>query len=841
MICLLKMQMMTSIFQNELRRKILIRFKGEKKRASQRIKGITIEIDGDATGLDKALQGIDKQTNSAAKSLKDVNKLLKFDPSNTVLLQQKQQLLSEAISGTKERLSTLKEAEKQAQQAFQEGKISQEQYQALQREIAETEQKLKSLESQAGSASSKLAEMSQKAKDIGEKATNAGKAMMPVTAGLTAVGAAGVKAFKEVDAGLDIVIKKSGATGKAAEELEEVFNNVYGTFPTDSATVGEAVGEINTRLGLTGKELEEASIKFLKFADVNNTDVNTAVQKVSRAMGDAGIASEDYGELLDQLTAAAQASGIEVNALAENLTKYGAPMRQLGFDTQSAIAIFSQWEKAGVNTEIAFSGMKKAISNWTKEGKNGEEEFAKFIKGVQEGSITAQEALDVFGTKAGPDLVDAIQAGRFSYEEFMSIVEGSKGIVESTFAETQDPINDFTTLMNSARLAMAQIGETLLTILAPVIQQVAEKIREFAEWFRNLSPEMQKMIVMIGMLVAAIGPVLIIIGKIATGISGILGLASKLSSFGGLITGVLGGIKTAVSGLFALIMAHPVIAIITAIVAAVTMLYTKCEWFRDGVNAIISSVVGFFSNFGENVKGIFSAVASAIAGAVNSIISFFGNVISSVQNLYSNIQAKWSAIKSCVVNAANNIRTSATTAFSNMLNGIRSTVGNIASAVQNGFNSAISFITSLPSRALGWGRDFVQGLVNGILGSVGNVVNAVKSIASKITSFLHFSRPDEGPLRDYEKWMPDFMSGIAGGIEKNIYRVKEAMVKLSGMMAGSPDQMNVIAGAGGQNIFVEAPPVVVKVGNKEFKSYIVQTANEGNNSSWKSGKKARGA
>lgn len=96
-----------------------------------------------------------------------------------------------------------------------------------------------------------------------------------------------------------------------------------------------------------------AECVFLKYAKVNGTDVNTSVQLVTRAMGDAGIAAEDYGSVLDSLTVAGQKSGISVDTLATNLAKYGAPMRQLGLDTQQSIALFAGWEKAGVNTEIA--------------------------------------------------------------------------------------------------------------------------------------------------------------------------------------------------------------------------------------------------------------------------------------------------------------------------------------------------------------------------------------------------------------------------------------------------------------------------------------------------------
>src|SRR5699024_10990872 len=87
---------------------------------------------------------------------------------------------------------------------------------------------------------------------------------------------------------------------------------------------------------------------------------------------------------------------------------------------------------------------------------------------------------------------------------------------------------------------------------------------------------------------------------------------------------------------------------------------------------------------------------------------------------------------------------------------------------------------SLPSKALGWGKDFINGLKNGIMAGVNAIVNAVKNVANKIRSFLHFSRPDEGPLRDYETWMPDFMSGLADGIYRNIDKIEKAASDVSG-------------------------------------------------------------
>ena len=109
-----------------------------------------------------------------------------------------------------------------------------------------------------------------------------------------------------------------------------------------------------------------------------------------------------------------------------------------------------------------------------------------------------------------------------------------------------------------------------------------------------------------------------------------------------------------------------------------------------------------------------------------------------------------------------------------MVDGIKGAVSNIGDTVRNGFNSAIDFIASLPSKAIGWGKDFIDGLASGIRDAIGSVTDAVEGVADKIRSFLHFSRPDEGPLREYEKWMPDFMQGMARGIYESIPQIAKA-------------------------------------------------------------------
>lgn len=508
---------------------------------ADRIKGITIEIGGDTTGLNKALSGTNKEIRNTQNQLKDVERLLKLDPSNTELLKQKQKLLAEAVEETGNKLETLKTAEKQAQEQFRQGKISEQQYDALKREIIATEQELEKLKDKADQSSvalQKISQAGQKMQEFGGKVTAVGQELSKVSAGLVAVGAASVAAWGTVDEAYDTIAKGTGATGEALAGLQKSFDNVFASIPTDAATAGSAIADINTRFGFTGEAVEECTRKFIQFGEVNGTDVSTAIANVSRYMGDAGIESSKYGDVLDQLTAASQASGLGVDKLSESLTKYGAPMRALGLTTQESIAIFAGWEKAGVNTEIAFSGMKKAIGTWGKEGKDAREEFKKTLAEIAAAPDIAEattKAIEVFGQKAGPDLADAIQGGRFEYEDFLEVVEKSEGQLEQTFSDTLDPIDDVKVSMQELTTQGAKLGGELLKALAPMITKLVDKLKELTSWFEELDESQKETVVKIGLLVAAIGPLLVIIGQVATGIGAV---TSAVTTLGSLLTGV---------------------------------------------------------------------------------------------------------------------------------------------------------------------------------------------------------------------------------------------------------------------------------------------------------------
>jgi len=583
----------------------------------------------------------------------------------------------------------------------------------------------------------KFGAVAEKADSISNGLSSAGEGFSKyVTAPIVALGAASVVAFNAVDDGMDVMLKATGATGEAAGDLEKVFKNVSGSVIGTFDDVGGAIGEVNVRFGTTGEGLETMSTDFLKFAEITGVDATQGVQLVSRAMADAGIDTADYKSVLDQLSAASQASGISVETLTENLAKYGAPMRALGFDTKDSIAIFAQWEKAGVNTEIAFSGMKKAISNWTADGKDAKVEFGNLVKGVQDGSISAQDAMEVFGTKAGPDLIDAIQGGRFSYEEFLAIVENSEGTLDGTYDGLLDGGARFEMAMQNIQESMAGLGGTIMNVLAPMMETAAEKIQSVADWFDNLDEGQQEFIVKIGLVAAAIGPMLFVLGGFAGAVSNVAGLFAT----GGMLNGALGSASAAFglgaegavgmgSSLAAL--TGPIAIVVAAIAGFIAILvgaWQNSETFRGSVAAAFMALKMQIAMNLMAIQEAFAPVVEAFSGfgaSINPILQQIGDFIG------NNIVPKVREFISEFINGFTSIIIAIApfiAAIGNLLSFIGNFVGMVFALLNGDWAAAWQFAQAMGQNAVDFLVNVFQGLYNWVSLIFQSILDFIKGI-----------------------------------------------------------------------------------------------------------------
>lgn len=678
---------------------------------SKGINGITIEINGKTEKLQKALSGVNEKTRETQSELKKIERLLKLDPKNTELLAQKQKLLKDAVSETKEKLDVLKTAEAQVQEQFKKGEATEEQYRAIQREVIATENALKDLETQAAESNSILAKAADAFEGMGNKATDLGKKIMPLSAGVTALGGAGIAAAMELDNGYDTIITKTGATGEALEQLTEVADNVFSDLPTTMDNAGTAVGEINTRFGATGETLEELSKDFIKFAEINGTDLNNSIGTVDRIMEQWNVDMSQTGNVLGLITKKGQDTGISVDTLMNSVQQNGATFKEMGLNLTQSIDLLAQFEANGVNAETAIAGLKKSVKNYTDEGKSTEEALKLTIDSIKDAK-TETEALaiaqDTFGTKGAAEMTKAIREGRIDLESLSASMEEYGSVVSDTFESTLDPWDKAAVAMNNIKLAGADLGQSLLTTVQPMITKVVDKVKEFTEWFKNLDDNTKQIIVKIGLLVAALGPALLTFGKMSTGISGIIKTVSGLSGKIGGLKGVL----TALTGPVGI-----VIGILAALAAGFIHLYKTNDEFREKVDNCISKV-----------KQAFTQMWTAVQPLLESLKQAFQNLMTALQPVFEFLLTYIMSIINGVINAAAPI----ISAIQNIVDFVTNITNAVIALLHGDFDGFFSYMKAALQNAIDFAKNIIQAWVNFIVGFFEGFGVNVKQIFSDI-------------------------------------------------------------------------------------------------------------
>lgn len=561
--------------------------------ASGRIRGITIEIEGNATPLNKALKSVDEQLSTTQRNLKDVNKLLKLDPGNTDLLKQKQKALADAVDLTKDRIKELNKAQSQLSEGTSE-------WDSLQREIIDTENNLKDLEKEYKEFGSVGA---QKIKVVGDKMTALGEGMKDVGGKLTkyvtgpimALGAGSMAAWNEVDDALDTVTKKTGATGDALEEMHNQVRDIATSMPTSFEEAGVAVGEVNTRFGLTGEALQSLSEDFLKFASINDTDVNNSIDTIQSTMAAFNTETEKAPEVLDLFTAAGQKTGVPIEQLAEKLKQNSVALQEMGFGLEDSVMFLADLDKSGADTGTVLAGLKGALKNATKEGKPMNEALSDMqekLKGAASDTEAAQLATELFGSKAGAAIAEYVRNGQLDFESLGTSMDDYAGLVNQTFENTQDPIDEFQTTMNEIKDLGFEIAESVMPVVKDVLTQLKDIVAELKEKWEGLSPEQQQMIEKFVLIAAVAGPVLMALGSLAS-------IITTLMTIVPLVVGAVGP---------AIALGGPIIAMIAGVIAAGVLLGQHwdevCAWANNLKEKVAGAIEGMKQRVTDTIEGV---------------------------------------------------------------------------------------------------------------------------------------------------------------------------------------------------------------------------------------------
>lgn len=659
----------------------------------------------------------------------------------------------------------------------------------------------------SGAAGDDMDALSKKAREMGAKtkfsASEAASAM-------EYMAMAGWKT-EDMLGGIEGVMNLAAASGEDLATTSDIVTDALTAFGLSASDSGHfadvlaaASSNANTNVSMMGETFKYCA----PIAGALGFSVEDTAEAIG-LMANAGIKGSQAGTalrtIMNNLSGEVKICGANIGEVEIATTNADGSMRELSdilADCRAAFAGLSESEKAAAAESLVG---KNAMSGFLALMNAGEGDINKLSGAIENCDGKAQEMADTMNNN----------------------LEGQLTILKSQLQE----------------LAIS-FGEILL----PAVKNIVGFIQKFVDVLNSLPPGVKETIVTVGLIVAALGPVLIIVGKIISAVGTIMTIVPKLA-------GVINVVKGAFAALNATMLANPIVLIIAAIaalVAAFIYLWNTNEDFRqfwidlweniketavavweflkEFFTAVWEAIKGvaetvwngirdFFSGLWEGIKNIFSTVVEAIKTIITTYFEVYRTIITTVLNAIKDVFTNiwngiktvvttvvngikttvtnvWNGIKNTVTGVMNAIKSGVTGAWNAVWNGIKNTVSGIYNTIKGGFDKAVGYVKGLASSAFNWGKDLVMGIVNGIRSCISAVGDAVKSVAEKIKSFLHFSVPDEGPLTDYESWMPDFMKGLAKGIEQSKGMVAKAMDGLAGDMVISP-RMGEMAVAGG--------------------------------------------
>lgn len=715
---------------------------------ADRIKGITVEINGDTTGLSKALSGVNKEIKNTQAQLKDVNRLLKLDPGNTELIAQKHKLLGQAVEETKKKLETLKTAQKQADEALKNGTISQEQYDGLQREIEETTQKLKDLEKQAeqsATAVQKIAAAGDKLKDIGGKVSGVGKDLSTyVTAPLVAAGTVGVKTFADVDKTMALANKTMNNTAEEAQTLGSAMKDAAAnsTFSMDDA----ANASLNfARAGLDAEQAAAALAPAMNLAAGEGGNLDTVSAGLVATINGFHGSFEEAGAYADVFASACNNSALDVDSLSSAMSVAAPIFASAGYKVNDAALYMGIMANNGIEADKAANSLKTGIARLVSPAKEGADMMAQLgisvtnTDGSMKDSVTIQKELhDAFANLSESEQIAAASAifGKNQMAPWLALINTAPADVDelngslAACAGTTDEMaqtmmggfgGSIEKLKSSVNVLTYSLGEAL----APTIQKVIDFVQGLVDKFNALSPAQQQIIVKIGLFVAAIGPVLLIVGKLMSAVGSILTVVPQL-------TGALSAVKGAFAALNAVMLANPigiVIAAIAALVAIFIHLWKTNEGFRQFWISLWENIktatVNAWKAITTGITTAMAAIGKAVQAGWNAVKTFTATILNAVK---TGVSAAWNGIKTAVSTVVTAIGTAVQTGW----NAVKTTTGTILNAVKSTVTTIWSAITGVISKAIGGIKSTISTGLNAAKSAAETALGAIKTAISTV-------------------------------------------------------------------------------------------------------------
>lgn len=587
----------------------------------------TLKLKADISSLKAQMQAASRQVKLANSEFKAASAGMKDWASNADGLEAKVKQLTSILKVQKTQVELAREEWERTKEAYGENsaeadraKIKLNNLEAAvkktESQLSDYEQDLKDCREGTGKFSDEIDEsgtaMQNAEKDVknldegfttmkGVMADLVASGIKVVISGLKDMASYAKEAFEEFDSVEDNMIAKTGATGEKLEGLRDTYVNVSKDIVADSNDISNAIGEISTKFGLSGDELQSFSEKMLKFSQLNNTDVSTSIDNVYSAMTAWGISMEDADSFLDLLNMTGQKTGASVDKLTSSLTTNAASLKDMGFSVDEATTFLGKLELAGVDADTVMQGLKKALANSAKEGTSTKDALAE-LQATMAASTTDSEktvaAMELFGTKAGPAIAEACASGRLNFEDLGTAMTDYEGNLDNTYDATLD--------------ASDKIKLTFQGMKAEVGQYISEMLDENSEDIDEL----------LGIVKDAFKDVMNAIKQNAPAIKDTI--KGVITTIAKLLTGLINnfdGIMTIVKAVGTVLIATFAVNKITSFISMIVGLVKTFQTLKTATEGVTTAQQLLNAAQSANVIGAITAAVAGLAAAVLWLIS----------------------------------------------------------------------------------------------------------------------------------------------------------------------------------------------------------------------------
>lgn len=608
------------------------------KEVNQEIKSGSAVLEENMKKLDDSISTLDASAKKNESSFKLMKSQWDKNTSSAKKLKDEQKYLTEQgetyqkkVSLVKEELKLLENAEGDNKKAIEEKKAALNEAEAS---LNEYKNRLKEVDEQLKFGKASIEEYTEKVQKAGEKVKNAGSGMTKkVTTPILAAGVASAKMAIDFEDSMAKVSTIADATEIPMDDMqkeildlsnqtrisaEEIAQNVY-----DSISAGQKTGD---------------AVNFVsnstKLAKAGFADAGAALDVLTTIMNAYGLKASEVTNVSDMLIQTQNLGKTTVADLASSMGKVIPTANAYGVSLDELCAGYAIMTANGVATAESTTYMNGMLNELGKSGTNVsetlKEKTGKTFKELMDSGMSLSDVLKIISdaatenNKSFSDMWSSSEAGKAgmsllgdSAENFNGVLEqmqNSAGATNTAFEKLDTNSTKIEKATNELRNDAIDFGTTLMEELAPIIENIAEKISEFTEWFNGLSESEKQTIIQIGLIVAAIGPLLIVLGTVV--------------SSGAKIIGGIPVIAKGLSGLFGIIAANPVLAIITAIVIAVFTLWTTCDEFREGVlegidilKTVLPAGYDFCVELGEEKLGRIQDAYEKYGGGITGILA----------------------------------------------------------------------------------------------------------------------------------------------------------------------------------------------------------------------------